>query len=209
VRRTTHVAALLIAAGVAVAGEAAEETFRWPVPEGWKSETIPFPLEFAKDLPYSGVEELRFAPGMFAPDQDGYWSYAFLWWLDGRPALGAAELQDALKRYFAGLITAVAKDKGFPVDPARFSASIQAAPRPQGKLGHDVEAFAGTVDSYDGFKTGAPIVLEVEVWVWDCAAKRAALMLASPKPPTAPIWSLLRQRRDEVACHAPVEAPRP
>ena len=201
VRRTTRAAALLVVAGLANAAEAPQE-FRWPVPEAWKSETIPFPLEFAKDLPYSGVEELRFAPGMFAPDEDGYWSYAFLWWLDGKPALGVAELQDSLKRYFAGLITAVAKDKGFPVDPARFAASIHSVPPPGSKLGHEVEAFAGTVDSYDGFKTGLPIVLEVEVWVWDCGAKRAALVLASPQPSAAPVWNLLRQRRDELTCHA-------
>ena len=180
---------------------AAQATLLWPVPEGWNSETIPFPLEFAKDLPYSGVEELRFAPGMFAPDQDGYWSYAFVWWLDGKPKLGTRELQDDLKRYFSGLITAVGKDKGFAIDPARFKATIHSAPAPSAKLGHEVKAFAGTADSYDAFKTGKPIVLNLEIWVWDCGAKRAALVLASPRPSTAPIWKELRQRRDELACH--------
>jgi hypothetical protein len=57
------------------------------------------------------------------------------------------------------------------------------------------------VDSYDAFKTGKPIELNVEVWVWDCGAKRAALLLASPRTTTAPIWKELRQRRDELACH--------
>src|SRR5262249_653024 len=41
----------------------------WPLPEGWRSETIPFPLDFARDLPLEGVEELRFAPGMFKTDR--------------------------------------------------------------------------------------------------------------------------------------------
>src|SRR5262245_24178101 len=39
--------------------------FDWPVPAGWKHETIPFPLGFAPGLPFHGVEELRFAPGFF------------------------------------------------------------------------------------------------------------------------------------------------
>src|SRR5262245_33462421 len=39
---------------------AVSASFQWPIPEGWQHETIPFPLEFAPDLPYQGVEELRF-----------------------------------------------------------------------------------------------------------------------------------------------------
>ena len=179
----------------------AATTFQWTVPEGWQKETIPFPLDFAKELPYSGVEELRFAPGMFKPAEDGYWSYAFLWWLDGRPKLGAAEIQSALKRYFAGLCTAVGTEKGYAIDPARFAASIHAVPGKVTKAGHEVHAFAGTVDSYDAFATGQPIVLNVEVWVWDCGGKRAALVLASPKTGNAPIWKSLHARRDELACH--------
>src|SRR3954468_9210935 len=49
--------------------------FEWPKPEGgWKTETIPFPLDFAPTIPLQGVEELRFAPGMFKPEAPGYWS---------------------------------------------------------------------------------------------------------------------------------------
>lgn len=177
-------------------------SFQWPLPEGWKKETIPFPLEFTPDLPYQGVEELRFSPGMFKPDQEGYWSYAFVWWLDGRPTLDAAELSSSLKRYFTGLCTAVAKDKGHAIDPARFSASVQAVSATR-KLDHAVAEFAGTVDAYDAFVTGKPILLHVEAWVWDCdrSGKRAALVLASPKPAGTPIWTSLRQRRDSFACH--------
>ena len=180
-----------------------EATFRWPVPDGWRKETIFFPLGFAKELPFSGVEEIRFAPGMFKPGEEGFWSYAFVWWLDGRPSLGAGELEGALKRYFAGLITDVAKEKGYPIDPSRFAASVHAVPQPPAKLGHAVSAFAGTVDSYDAFATGEPIVLNVEVWVWDCgnAGKRVAMVLASPKPESERIWGALRERRDEFACH--------
>lgn len=190
-------------AAAAVSAIAGGETFRWPVAEGWRSETIPFPLEFAKDLPYSGVEELRFAPGMFKPDQDGYWSYAFVWWLEGKPALDAPALEHSLTRYFAGLITDVAKEKGYPIDPARFSASIHPVTAAGDKLGHAVRAYAGTVDSYDAFATGKPLVLNLEVWVWDCpqAGRRVALVLASPKPGNASIWSALRERRAELVCH--------
>lgn len=46
-----------------------------PTPEGWREETIPFPLSFAPDLPHRGVELLRFAPGFLEQGQDGFWSY--------------------------------------------------------------------------------------------------------------------------------------
>jgi len=99
--------------------------------------------------------------------------------------------------------TGVAKEKKYPIDPSRFAASIHAVPGVLTKSGHEVRALAGTVDSYDAFATGAPIVLNLEVWVWDCpvAGKRAALVLASPKPVTAPTWDSLRKRRDEFVCH--------
>ena len=44
--------------------------------------TIPFPLDFAPNLPYRGTEELRFAPGFFDPSAAGSWSYAFVWFVD-------------------------------------------------------------------------------------------------------------------------------
>jgi hypothetical protein len=190
--------ALALALASAVSG-----SFQWPLSEGWRQETIPFPLEFAPDLPYKGVEEIRFAPGMFKPDQAGYWSYAFVWWLDGRPALDAPELTSSLQRYFAGLCESVSKEKGQSIDAAKISASVHSVAGPRLELGHAVSAFAGTVDSYDPFATGKPIVLNVEVWVWDCdrSGKRAAIVLASPQPASAPIWTSLRKRRDEFVCH--------
>jgi hypothetical protein len=178
-------------------------SFQWPLHEGWRKETIPFPLGFAPELNYAGVEELRFSPGMFKPDQADYWSYAFVWWLEGRPTLDAAELTASLQRYFAGLCTSVGTEKGYPIDPAKILASLHAVASPKHRLGHAVAAFAGTVESYDPFVTGKPIVLNVDVWVWDCdrSGKRVASVLVSPQPASAPIWSSLRERRHEFVCH--------
>src|SRR5688500_2734436 len=58
------------------ASPAADVPFAWPVPAGWRTETIPFPLGFAPTLPYTGIEELRFAPGMFKAGSDDFWTYA-------------------------------------------------------------------------------------------------------------------------------------
>lgn len=175
----------------------------WPVAEGWRSETIPFPLEFAPDLELQGVEELRFAPGMFKPDRPGYWSYAFVWWLDGEPALGQAELERSLLRYFQGLTVEVAKGKPYKIDPGAFRVSLRPASGAPAKEGHNVQAFAGTADLFDAFATGKPLSLSLDVWVWDCpvAGKRVAFVLASPRATSEPIWRELALRRDELLCH--------
>ena len=83
----------------------------WPIPAGWKHETIPFPLGFAPGIGHRGVEELRFAPGMFDPTSGGYWSYAFVWRTDDAATLAAPILQAELTIYFRGLLAAVDETK--------------------------------------------------------------------------------------------------
>ena len=34
-------------------------------------------------IKYSGVEDIRFAPGWGNAKSNEYWTYAFLWYLDG------------------------------------------------------------------------------------------------------------------------------
>jgi hypothetical protein len=81
------------------------------VPAGWKSEVIPFPLDFAPGISHRGVEELRFAPGMFDPKAGGYWSYAFVWRTEDPATLAAPILAAELTIYFRGLIGAVDAEK--------------------------------------------------------------------------------------------------
>ena len=45
--------------------------------ETWKYEKLELPLNFAPNLPYQGFEELKFAPGMFKPNTNDYFSYIF------------------------------------------------------------------------------------------------------------------------------------
>ncbi|MBZ0233808.1 MAG: hypothetical protein K8M05_15880, partial [Deltaproteobacteria bacterium] len=75
----------------------------WVVPEGWRAETIPFPLEFAPSLPYRGVEELRFPKGFFEPEDDWYFSYAFVWYVLAPGPADAEALERDLVAYFRGL----------------------------------------------------------------------------------------------------------
>jgi hypothetical protein len=79
----------------------AAPAFDWPIPDGWRGETIPFPLEFAPTLAYRGVEELRFPPGFLDPGSTHFFSYAFAWVIDP-PLPDASALERDLSTYFGG-----------------------------------------------------------------------------------------------------------
>ena len=55
--------------------------FTFPTPPRWRTETIPFPLEFAPELAYVGLEELRFAPGMFKAGAEDFWKSKSGWFI--------------------------------------------------------------------------------------------------------------------------------
>jgi hypothetical protein len=196
----------MLLAGALLAGcrtprpDPAPQAFTWPVPPGWRPETIPFPLGFARDLPYRGVEELRFAPGVFDPASPSYWSYAFVWWLEGQPALEPATLERDLVRYFRGLSLAVGGKK-FRLDPGRFRATLTEEASSQQEQ-RPVRRLRGQVDSYDAFTTGKELTLNVEVLIWDCPAARRRVLLcaASPQPSTAEVWVRLRQAQASFVC---------
>ena len=56
-------------------------------PSGWAFERFDLPPSFAPTIPYRGVEELRFAPGMFNKDTASYFAYAFIAQLDNVTAI--------------------------------------------------------------------------------------------------------------------------
>lgn len=188
----------------------------WSVPAGWKSETIPFPLPFAPQLAHRGVEELRFAPGMFDPAAPGYWSYAFVWWLEDRGPQDGAALGAELTAYFQGLLRDVAASR--------------AAKRPVGTTATDLDLHAirctlrsadaregwqrwtGEAAVLDAFGDGRAVKLRLLVEQRDVpgAGRRAVLVQASPASATAPVWASLEAVAAElrrcvagVACGTP------
>lgn len=150
------------------AATAEAPAFTWPVPAGWRSETIRFPLEFAPDIPHRGVEELRFAPGFFDPAAAGYWAYAFAWVVTGEEPLDTATLGRELTTYFRGLTAAVAAGK--KELPAPDLARIEARIRSDGR---------GTVRTFDAFGDGRQIDLDIAVTVKPCGAGKAVLVSAA------------------------------
>lgn len=154
-------------------------------PKGWRSERLELPLDFAPELDLEGVEELRFAPGMFTPDSSTYFSYAFAIRLAGRHEVDEAFLESFLTTYYRGLCRAVGAERFPDLDPGSVSASVE----------DDGGRLVARVDLYDAFTDGRALDLRIEVDVQRGPRTTEFLGLASPLEDEA-VWSELHGIRE-------------
>ncbi len=163
----------------------------WRVPPGWRAETFPFPIEFAPTIAHRGIEELRFAPGMFDPKAPGYFSYAFVWRTDDAAALDAAAVAAELTAYFRGLATAVDQKHEVAVD----GIAMQATARPAGGF-----ALAGRM--IDVFASHEAVALEGTATRVACGA--GALWTIALAPPQSAMRDAIVALAAETRCGQPV-----
>lgn len=154
-------------------------------PKGWRYERLDFPLSFAPELEFEGFEELSFAPGMFAPDSDSYFSYALGIRLEGDHDVDAGFVQSFLEGYYRGLCRAVGEGRDLEFDYDSIAAAV---------TGGDGE-FAATVAMVDAFVSGEPLSLRFELSVHPRPRSTELLGLASPMPEEAAVWKELRDLR--------------
>jgi len=187
---------LLLICGFAAAEEARKTTYHYGVPEGWRTEVIPFPLGFAPELSYTGLEDIRFAPGMFKAEAEDHFSYTFLWWINNDAKLTLQVLERDMHLYFKGLIDVVAKEKKMDINAVSHKASFKAGPK------GGAYDFVGTVATLDPFATEKPITLNVKIKSTRCKGedKLAVLFELSPQAYTAPIWPQLQKVTEGFRC---------
>jgi hypothetical protein len=148
--------------------------------EDWQAETFALPPGFAPELP-TGTESLRFAPGWRDPNAEGYWSYAFVMWIN-EPLPDAARIDDLLERYYNGLMTSFAAGKGKDISstPARIDVL-------RGPSRHEAR-----MRLIDAFATFEPIDLRVLVdTVAQTDARTIVSIQVSPQPKEHAIWRSL------------------
>jgi hypothetical protein len=168
----------------------------WAVPDGFRSETIPFPLEFALSVTHQGVEELRFAPGFFDPAAPGYWAYTFAWRTTDPAELDAAALGVELTAYFRGLIAAVDEAKTITDRGAIVARAEAAGPR-----------FTVTAHVFDAFKTKLP--LDLVGWAERHACGSGAVWRFVLAPADSSLRPQLEALAAEAACDQPPPPPAP
>lgn len=183
------VPALVAALGITATGlraapgaPAAPLPFHLPTPSGWRTETLPFPLSFAPSLSHHGLEELRFAPGMFREGAEDFWTYTFVWVLEDATPLAPDRLAADLATYFDGLAAAVRGSKGLeaPVPPA--TCRLRGVPG----AAHAV----GTAAVLDAFATQLPVHLNLRVGALEPPPGFGAALYfqLSPQPFSHPLW---------------------
>jgi len=157
----------------------------WTIPAGWRSEVIPFPLDFAPTIDHTGEEELRFPKGFFDPASLEYWSYTFLWRTTDAANLDAAALAAELTVYFQGLIAAVDEKKQVKDRDAIVARATANGAR-----------FELTAHVFDAFKTGQPIDLVGWAERHPCGSGAIWVFVL------APVQTSIRAQLDELATAA-------
>src|SRR4029079_374814 len=158
-------------------------------PPNWQFERFALPPEFAPNIPYKGVEELRFSPGMFVKDSAGYFTYAFVAELDNINSISQDNIKDYLFEYFKGLCSSTAKQRKLSIDTSKIAVSIDK----NASAGKDAH-YNATLDIFGVFADGAPVSLDMEIKVMNAkaASKIYLVFIGSPLNKSDEVWATLR-----------------
>lgn len=146
------------------------------LPEGWRPEVIKLPLTFAPDIPITGTEEVRFAPGWGDVDSEEYFSYAFVWFLDDPKDLTIEDLEYFLIAYFDGIMGMVG---GFE-EVGTFTS-----------LDQDGDFYQGELNTLDGFFTKSELILNFTIEKLE--EGKVWFFRLSPQPMDHAIWEQLNE----------------
>jgi len=144
----------------------------------WGKEIFVFPIRFAPEINYKGIEEARFPKGWGEIENPEFWSYVFAWDIDLDKEMTVSEIETDLQIYFDGLMNV--EIKKYPKTIAKFR-KINTA------------NFIGTITTIDNFKTKKQMTLNVTVEQHYCKQKKKSIIIFrfSPKGFDNEIWNKL------------------
>ena len=161
------------------------------IPKNWQIERFSLPAEFAPQMNFRGVEELRFPPGWGDSTSAHYWSYAYLWWLSGNPVIDETSLQTNLRALYTGLVGRNIASRQIPLNKqVPTNVNVKKIKTDSG----DVQTFQAQTHMLD-YMRQKPIVLNLLIHVKDCSKENrtAVFVEVSPQPLTHSIWKDLKQ----------------
>lgn len=160
-------------------------------PANWEFERFELPPSFAPQITYKGVEEIRFAPGMFNKDSANYFSYVFVAQIDKITPISETEIKNYLTWYFRGLCSSTAKERKMVIDSTKISATVKKRTVAPGTA----SAYDATINVFGVFADGAPVKLNIEAGVVNnpTTKKTFLFFLASPRDKKEPIWDDLHE----------------
>ena len=162
-------------------------------PANWQFERFALPPEFAQNIPYKGVEELRFSPGMFVKDSTTYFTYAFVAELTNVNSVSQDDIRNYLINYFKGLCGSTAKQRHLSIDTSKIDVAIERRQNAGNEAFYDA-----TLNIFGVFTDGAPVKLNAEIKVMnDKASKIYLVFIASPLDKTNNVWNELHSIQKE------------
>jgi tetratricopeptide (TPR) repeat protein len=153
----------------------------------WGKEFFHFPIHFAPDLPYEGLEEVVFPKNWRKPDSTDFWSYVFVWEIDNKESVTAEELERDLSIYFDGLMEVVKDEEDGEIIKTRIDFQRNTDP-------NDTVYIIGDLTIFDAFATHAPLDLNARIFSNYCEKREKLFLLFqfSPQDYDQPIWDKLR-----------------
>jgi hypothetical protein len=161
-----------------------EAPYTLPATKDWAIERFLIPIAFAPEIQYKGIEDIRFAPGWAKVNCEDYWSYAFLWYLEGDLNMECEIIESNLKAYYTGLITIngskIPSEKIIPVEVSFKEVRIDTG---------NLKSFIGTIRMLD-YMEQKPIVLNCKVHLKSCFGENNTFIFyeLSPRPLSDDIW---------------------
>lgn len=164
-----------------------EPPYSLEIPTGWEVERFPIPISFAPKILYKGVEDIRFTPGWAKPATSEYWSYAFLWYLEGKQTLTANKIEANLKEYYTGLIAVNKRDVSL-TNTTEVRTVFKLVATQKG----DIKTFNGSIYMLD-YMSNKPIALYCKVHLRSCEGQDKTFVFyeLSPKDYTEKVWQSL------------------
>lgn len=164
--------------------------------DNWGIERFPIPIDFAPGIPYKGVEDIRFTKGWGDIKSPEYWSYAFVWCLDGSPVIKVDSIVRNLDLYYDGLIARNIVKRNIPAEMVFKTRTMlkQSAP-----AGADLYTFRGTISMLD-YMGKKPMKLNLIVHLKKCGNKTILFYQLSPQPDSSPVWKRLQTLWANFSC---------
>jgi len=169
--------------------EHAPEPYKLPV-SGWNTEKEPFPIPFATTIPYKGIVDIRFTNGWGIANDPEYFSYCFLWYMDGTIDFTESSLQRDFETYYNGLNTG-----------ATNTVTNAIVKKAKASPGYE-QTFDCTINTFDKFIKQKPVTLHCQVNLKKCttANKTIAFFTVSPSDLNSEVWKKFNTIRDGVEC---------
>lgn len=150
--------------------------------EDWGTEIFHFPISFASEIPYKGIEDARFAKGWSDTTSNYFWTYMFGWNINLTEELTTDILEENMKLYFDGLLSGVNREKSVDakITIPKFEKTTDST-------------FIGTIRIHDSFTTRRPLTLNVLVDYHYCESKKMSQILFkfSPQGFESEVWTVL------------------